>query len=853
MQPNSIRIRGARTHNLRCIDVDIPLRQMTVITGLSGSGKSSLAHDTMFAEGQRRYLESVSIPSHQVIRAIRRPDVDEVSGMPPTVSVDQRVSLVPARSTVAVTTEIYDYLRLLYARCGVVHCTTCHRPVQCRTIDEIVCQVMRYPDRTRFMLLAPLVHDCRGSHQQVLERVARHGLVRVRIDGELFDLGDVTDLDASQKHSVDAVIDRLILKDGVKSRLHESISLAIRESGGACIVSVQRDGEWHDHCFNTRHECPECGVGYPEPDPGIFSFSSGRGACSRCEGLGVEGVADDSEDITVFRKKICAACGGTRLQRLASGVCFGDMTLPDFTALSVSRAQSVVQQWQGSLMESEQSPPEGFTIRSESRAAALRILPDLSRRLAGLARTGLKYLTLNRSTQSLSGGEYQRCRLAGCLATNIHGACYLLDEPTSGLHPQDTQQLLNILFELRDAGATLVVVEHDPEVISGADHLIEIGPGAGAEGGQLLYSGPPAARSGATPTDRMLNDPFKRVSPVESAVGNTPEDNVTVRGARTHNLQDVTVSIPLNRFVCVTGVSGSGKSSLIKDTVYPLVRASCDSLRQIKTTLADVECRDIEGLENVERVIFVDSRPVGRNRRSCLATHCGVWNEVRKLFARTREARSRGLAAGQFSFNTGSGRCTLCKGTGIQEFRMSLLPDAEVPCPECHGRRFGSEVLHVQFGGLTVHDVLNLRVDQALHVFSEINSVVRRLVPFQQVGLGYLTLGQPTATYSGGEAQRVRLAAELHESVDRKTLCILDEPTRGLHESDVERLLNILRGLVDCGHSAIVIEHNIQVIRAADWIIDMGPGAASQGGTVVAEGTPESLHDNPNSVTGRWL
>ncbi|MCH2201410.1 MAG: excinuclease ABC subunit UvrA [Fuerstiella sp.] len=853
MQPNAIRIRGARTHNLKSIDVDIPLRQITVITGLSGSGKSSLAYDTMFAEGQRRYLESVSIQSHQMIRAMKRPDVDEVSGMPPTVSVDQRVSLVPARSTVAITSEIYDYLRLLYARCGVVHCTICHQPVQCHTIDEIVRQVLCYPDRSRFMLLAPLVRNRQGSHHLILERAARHGLVRVRVDGELLDLSDVIELNASHKHSIDAVVDRLILKDGVKSRLYESVSLAIRESGGACIVSVEEDGRWHDHYFNTRHNCSQCALGFPEPDPGIFSFNTGRWACSRCEGLGVEGVADDSSNITVFRKKTCAACGGSRLQKLPSGVRFGHMSLSELTSLSVVDAQSVIRQWYSSLMLSDNSAFGEFTIRPESTRAALRILPDLLQRLSALSRAELGYLTLNRETRSLSGGEYQRCRLAGCLGTDVYGACYLLDEPTSGLHPQDTQQLLSVLFELRDSGATLVLVEHDPEVIRAADYLVEIGPGAGTDGGELLYSGAPAVLSAATPTGHMLNDRFDRKSYERTALRGASADELKVRGARIHNLQNLTVSVPLKRFVCVTGVSGSGKSSLIKETLFPVVHASCEAGSHVKTALADVECRDVEGLENVARVLFVDSRPVSRNRRSCLATHSGVWNDVRKLFARTREARARGVTAGQFSFNAGSGRCSVCKGTGVQEIRMHLLPDAEVPCSECHGRRFDSEILRVQFAGRTVDDVLNLRVDEALHFFCEFSSTVRRLLPFQQVGLGYLTLGQPASTYSGGEAQRVRLAVELLESVVHKTLYILDEPTRGLHEADVERLLNILQGLVDRGHSVIVIEHNTRIIRSADWVIDIGPGAASEGGTVIAEGTPESLQSDPDSVTGKWL
>ncbi len=912
-----IRIRGARTHNLKNINVDIPVGQMTVITGLSGSGKSSLAHNTMFAEGQRRYLESVSVQTHQMMRSLRRPDVDEVSGLPPTVSVDQRVTLAPARSTVAVTTDIYDYLRLLFARSGVVHCTTCNRPVQCQTIDEVVQQLLQFPERSRLMLLAPLVRDQRGSHRQIMERVARHGLVRVRVNGELLDLSEVPDLNASERHSVDAVVDRLILKAGVESRIQESVSLAVRESGDACIVSVQTDGNWQDHFFNTRHSCPECEISFPEPDPGLFSFNTGRGACADCEGLGVKGVADDSAETIVFRRHRCETCRGSRLQDFPSRVRFGHTTLPEFTGQSVAEAHKTVQRWQQRLQSSETLTSDNFAIRSAGRAAAVRILPDMERRLASLIRVGLDYLTLDRSTRSLSGGEYQRARLASCLGSDVHGACYVLDEPTNGLHPQDTERLLRMLFELRDAGATLVIVEHDPDVTRAADHVIDLGPGAGSDGGKLLYAGPPSTVPDDTATGRALTSGASfAVADTETAEtresaslpnrtyahhgsgqnifsnekcyatkdgpvvvpggrnGNTQdslaaastartlhsagcsdpgESHLIIRGAALHNLQDVTVSIPLMQFVCVAGVSGSGKSSLICRTLFPVAHADGDPRSHLTAALVDVECRAIDGLDNIDRVAFVDSRPVSRSRRSCLATHCGVWNDVRGLFASTREARARGISAARFSFNSGSGRCSECKGIGVQDVRMNLLPDAEVPCQVCGGQRFSREILSIRFANRTVSDVLNLRVDEALDVFSEINSIVGRLRPFQQVGLGYMPLGQSASTFSGGEAQRVRLATELIESMENRILYILDEPTRGLHHDDVARLLNVLRGFVDRRHSVIVIEHNIQVIRAADWIIELGPGAAADGGRVIAEGTPDLLRDDPDSVTGRWL
>ena len=849
MTTPSIRIRGARTHNLQNIDVDIPVGQMTVITGLSGSGKSSLAHDTMFAEGQRRYLESVSVQTHQMIRSLRRPDVDEVSGLPPTVSVDQRVGQVPMRSIVAITTDIYDYLRLLYARAGVVHCTNCDRPVQSQTIEEIVQRVLQFPERSKFMLLAPLVRDRRGSHREVLERVARHGLVRIRVNGELLDLADAGELNESKRHTIDAVVDRLILKQGVEQRLLESVALAVRESGDACIFSVQADGGWHDHYFNTRHSCGTCEVSFPEPDPGLFSFNSGRGACPDCEGLGVEGVSDNSAEITVFRQHPCATCNGGRLQKFSSSIRFGQFTLPQFTALTVTDALSTVRLWQQELELSAGVRTDNFTIRPEGHAAAFRILPNLERQLSSLVRVGLDYLNLNRSTRSLSGGEYQRSRLACCLGSDVHGACYILDEPTNGLHPQDIQLLLNILFDFRDSGATLVLVEHDPEVMRAADCLIDIGPGAGADGGHLLYAGPPAGIPNHTTTGSVIAEQLPNSTETNIAA----DQSLTIRNAKLHNLQNITIAIPLNRFVCVTGVSGSGKSSLINGTLFPVALAACNPQSRREAALADVECQAIDGLEHIDRVVCVNGRSIGRNRRSCLATYSGVWNDIRKLYARTREARARGIGAPRFSFNSGSGRCSQCKGTGVQDIRMNMLPDAELPCLFCHGQRFNRDVLNIRFAGRSIHDVLNLRVDEALEAFSGIESTVRRLRPFQQVGLGYMTLGQSASTFSGGEAQRIRLATELLETPDSKTLYLLDEPTRGLHAADIDRLMKVLRGLLVRNHSVLVIEHSTQVMQASDWIIDMGPAAADKGGQIIAEGTPHMLRNHSKSVTGPWI
>ncbi len=852
MSRPAITIRGARTHNLQNIDVDVPVGKMTVITGLSGSGKSSLAWDTMYAAGQRSYLESVSGQAHQMIRLLRRPDVDEVTGLPPTVSIDQRAALAPARSTVAITTDLYDYLRLLYARCGVVHCTTCQAPVSSQTIDEILQRVLAFPDRTKFVLLAPLVHNRKGGHRDVLDRIGRHGLVRVRIDGRLFDLSDVTDLDESKPHTIEAVVDRLILKEGIESRLLESLSLAVRESGDACIVSVQNDGQSADHYFNTRHSCAKCEISFPEPDPGLFSFNSARGACSKCEGVGFEGFADDSDDTVVFRRRACGACGGTRLQNLAAGVRFGNQTLPQLTALNVEDALRCVRECRSELEANDGDSPNEFLIRPESQPAAVQLLPDLQRRLESLTQVGLSYLTLDRSSRSLSGGEYQRTRLAGCLGSGIHGACYVLDEPTNGLHPQNTKQLLTNLHSLRDDGATVVVVEHDSLIVREADCLIEMGPGAGADGGRVLFAGTPDSIPNDTPTGKsFLDEGIGNRSVATQSADSTA--HLIVRDACLNNLQNVTARIPLNRLVCVTGVSGSGKSSLVVGTLFPVAKAYFSRRSNFQAAVADVACGNIEGLESLDRVVLIDGRSIATNRRSCIATHSGVWNDIRRLYSRTRAARAQGLGAGQFSFNSGTGRCSQCKGTGMQDVRMHLLPDAEVPCPACGGSRFSRTILDIRFGGRSVDDVLDLRVDEALDAFSEIESTVRRLKPFQQVGLGYMALGQSASTWSGGESHRVHLATELQEKQQARSLYVLDEPTRGLHRQDVARLLLVLRSLVDQGNSVIVIEHNVQLIHAAEWVIDMGPGPAANGGRIIAEGTPAELAMNPASITGAWL
>ena len=846
--PAAIRIRGARTHNLRDVDVDLPLGKLIVITGVSGSGKSSLAFDTLFAEGQRRYLESVSVHTRTLLQQLPRPNVDEVSGLPPTISVDQRVTTAPARSTLAVTTEIYDYLRLLYARAGVAHCTSCGEPVQSQSVDQILQRVLARPERTKLMILSPLVRSRRGGHKEVFERIGRSGFVRVRVNGELLDISDVPELPEKKQHTIEAVIDRIILKDGIEQRLRESIDLAVRESDGTCIVCEQVDASWSEELFSTKFSCANCNLSFPTPEPRTFSFNSAWGACETCEGFGIEGIVDDSEDITVFRKADCKACGGTRLQPFPSAVTFCQTTIGDFTAMSVDDALKLVDRWTGQLDANDDSMQ--FALSKADTLVAQRTLPDIRQRLACLQKVGVGYLSLNRATRTLSGGEYQRARLAACLGTGLHGACFVLDEPTSGLHPRDTERLVQTLFAIRDAGATVVVVEHDPEVMKAADHIIDVGPGAGDRGGQIQFSGPMAKASETdSPTGSFLRGELQTAA----AAASTSEQKLTVTNARLNNLQSVSLDVPLQQFVCVTGVSGSGKSSLIMDTLLPIVNAHCSEKGVVKIACADALCDSVDGLEQVPRVVAVDNSPLGRNRRSCIATYSNLWNDVRKLFSQTRDARAHGFKAGRFSFNAGAGRCEACKGTGVKDVKMAFLPNVSVPCPDCAGRRFNRATLAVKFAGKSAADVLDMEVDEAVEFFGQMEKLRVMLETFRSVGLGYLKLGQPASTFSGGESQRVKLATELGARNSQPTLFILDEPTSGLHPSDIVHLTVLLRGLVNAGHSVIVIEHNTELVNSSDWVIDVGPDSGPAGGQIVATGRPSDIIAAELSITGRFL
>ena len=844
VQP-SIRIRGARTHNLNNIDVDLPLGKLVVVTGVSGSGKSSLAFDTLFAEGQRRYLDSVSNHTRSLIKQLARPSVDEISDLPPTVSVDQRMTTAPARSTLAVTTEIYDYLRLLYARAGTAFCTGCGDPVSSQTIDTIVERIMAKPERSKLMLLSPMVRQRKGAHKDVFERIGRNGFVRARVDGELRDISDLPDLKATVEHTIDAVVDRIIVKPGIEVRLRESIGLAVRESDGTCILCEQIDGVWHDQLFSTKFSCANCDISFPTPETRTFSFNSAWGACVACEGFGRQGIVDDSDDITVFRQSACQECGGSRLQPFASNVTFGGIRISEFTALSVIDALHQSGSWLKQL--------DQMSMPVEHRLVAEKTLPDIRQRLQCLKDVGVGYLNLDRVTRTLSGGEFQRARLAACLGTGLHGACFVLDEPTSGLHARDTQRLLKTLISLRDDGASVIVVEHDDDIMRAADCLIDLGPGAGTEGGHLQFCGSPedCSTSGDSPTAKYLRDELKAPAPIQTAA--TDPSWIKIQGANQNNLQNVSVAFPLNQLVCVTGVSGSGKSSLILDTLLPIAIASLSKDADPQLALADTECEAITGFNEIDRVISVDNRPLGKNRRSCIATYSQLWNEIRKLLAKTREAKARGFAGNRFSFNSGPGRCDMCKGTGQQDVKMTFLPNVTVPCTECDGSRFNRATLAVKYRDLNADDLLQMSLADAAEFFSELASLKKIIDPFVDVGLGYLKLGQPSNTFSGGEAQRVKLATELTTKLTLKTLFILDEPTSGLHPADVIRLIEVLQKLVAAGNSVVVVEHNSDVMRSSQWLIDIGPESGPAGGNVLYQGPMPGLLKVNESHTAAFL
>jgi excinuclease ABC subunit A len=856
-----IRIRGARTHNLRDIDLDIPQWRLVVMTGLSGSGKSSLAFDTLLAEGQRQYIESLSTYARQFFDQMERPDVDLIEGLQPTIAIDQRAVINNPRSTVATVTEIYDFLRVLMARVGDVACPECGTPISQQTPAEIQQAILALPEQSKVMILAPMVRGRKGKHSDVMEQIRREGFVRVRVDGLTYELEDVPELKSQQRHDIDAVVDRVIIRPGIENRLAESVRLALKHGEGALRIAILTpeakavangsatrestpENGWAERVFSTRYACPDCKTNLTEIEPRTFSFNSPYGACPACEGLGVVeeedkpaeppiAVSEDPADVT-FGPRLCPECGGSRLRAEARSVRLGGRAIHEITGLSIERAREFF---------------AGLTFTPTMQPVGEPLTAEIVRRLEFLVQVGVEYLTLDRAADSLSGGEIQRVRLATGIGSGLVGVLYILDEPSIGLHPRDTARLIESMRRLQQQGNTVLVVEHDETVIRAADWLIDIGPGAGDRGGNIVAAGTPeevAANpnsiTGGYLSGRLrIERPAERRRPAKTRM-------LELEGATLHNLQNVDVNIPLGLFTCVTGVSGSGKSSLIIDT---LAAALARKLNGAATRPGPY--RALRGASKLERLIHVDQSPIGRTPRSNPATFTGIWDEIRRVFASTKYAKQHGYKVGRFSFNAKGGRCEHCQGQGVERIEMRFLPDLFVTCPVCHGKQFNRQTLAVRYREKSIADVLAMPIDEAVAFFENHPSIHRMLTSLADVGLGYLTLGQRSTTLSGGEAQRIKLAAELGRPSTGSTLYILDEPTTGLHTDDIGRLLKVLEQLVDIGHAVLVIEHNMEVIKTADWVIDMGPEGGAAGGQIVVAGTPEDVAACEASHTGRWL
>jgi len=935
-----IRIRGARTHNLRGIDLDLPRDQLIVLTGLSGSGKSSLAFDTLYAEGQRRYVESLSAYARQFLSVMDKPDVDHIDGLSPAIAIEQKAGTHNPRSTVGTVTEIYDYLRLLYARAGLPRCPNHGIDLAAQTISQMVDQTLAAaPEGTAVLLLAPLVAGRKGEHAELFAELAGRGFVRVRVDGELMELEPPPRLDARRRHTIEAVVDRLRLKPDAAQRLAESFETALRLGNGAAAIVFSDQPAREPLLYSSRHACPQCGFAVPTLEPRMFSFNNPAGACPTCDGLGVQEFFDPDrvvvhphlglaggavrgwdrrnthyfqtlkalarhygfdvdtpwveldaevqrrllygsegepiefryedargrttrekhafegivpnlerryreteseavrEELARFRGlRPCTDCGGARLNAAARAVLIDGQGIAATTRLTVGRALD----WFGRL-----------ELPGWRAAVAQRIVHEVTERLRFLADVGLDYLSLDRAADSLSGGEAQRIRLASQIGSGLTGVMYILDEPSIGLHQRDNERLLGTLKRLRDLGNTVIVVEHDEDAIRAADHVVDLGPGAGAHGGKVVAQGTPAeiAAHPESLTGRYLSGRLAIPAP-RTRRQPQPGRQIRIRGASCHNLRDLDVDIPVGLITCVTGVSGSGKSTLVNDTLYAHAAARLADTPAART-LAPVTA--IEGLERFDRVIDIDQNPIGRTPRSNPATYTGLFGAVRELFAQVPEARARGYDAGRFSFNVRGGRCEACQGDGVLRVEMHFLPDVYVPCDVCQGRRYNRETLEIRYRGRNIHEVLETTVEDALALFENVPAVAGKLRTLLEVGLSYVRLGQSATTLSGGEAQRVKLARELAKRDTGRTLYILDEPTTGLHFHDIAQLLEVLQRLASAGNTIIVIEHNLDVIRTADWVIDLGPGGGEHGGRVIATGTPEEVARHPQSVTGRYL
>jgi len=926
-----IRVRGARVHNLKNVDIDLPRDQLIVITGPSGSGKSSLALDTLYAEGQRQYVESLSVYARQFLDQMERPDVDLIDGLQPTICIDQRTGSQNPRSTVATITEIYDYLRLLMARLAQPHCWKCDLPITKQTAEQIQDQMLDLPDDTKLMVMAPMVNGRKGAHQDVFEKIRREGLLRVRVDGEVYQIDDVPELNPKKNHTIEAVVDRIIIREGLRARMADSIRTALKLSDGkalSCHLDTEKvdkknpKGTWIDQIFNTELACVECNLSFIDIEPRTFSFNSPYGTCPKCEGIGIREEFDpdlvlpdaslsieqgaiapwrglsasaldkvskgfdkflqkrnlakdasieswdekyrrqllngsgkefdgilillEKEYVTTTRKKRieqlakfrgklpCAACEGARLRPEALAVRVADHNIYQIVRMSISEAKQFFTELQFDEHESLIADP---------------IVREITKRLEFLEKVGAEYLTLDRAADTLSGGELQRVRLATGIGSGLVGICYILDEPSIGLHSRDNHRLMEALSDLRDHGNTVIVVEHDEAIMRIADQLVDVGPGAGHHGGNIIAQGTPQEVSDVETsiTGQYLSG-RKKIEVPETRRKVSKTKVISIEGASTNNLKDVAVQVPLGVLVCVTGVSGSGKSSLVNETITPAILRRLGQPSQRPGAFTS-----LRGTSQIDKVIPIDQSPIGRTPRSNPATYTGVFDEIRKVFAGTRQAKQFGYKTSRFSFNVKGGRCEECQGQGLRKIEMNFLPDLFVECPVCHGKRFNRQTLRVRYKDQTIADVLNLPIEKAAEFFENVPAIHRVLASLCDVGLGYLNLGQPSTTLSGGEAQRIKLATELSRTETGSTLYVLDEPTTGLHFEDIARLLKVLGRLVDKGNTVLVIEHNMDVIKSADWLIDLGPEGGSGGGNLIATGTPEELAKIEASFTGQYL
>ncbi len=933
---DKIIIRGAREHNLKNIDLELPRNSLIVMTGLSGSGKSSLAFDTIYADGQRRYVESLSSYARMFLGQMDKPDVDSIEGLSPAISIDQKTTSKNPRSTVGTVTEIYDYLRLLYARIGIPHCPVCGREISQQTIDQMADTIMSLPQGTKLQLLAPIVRGRKGQYLKELESARRSGFVRVRIDGIMYELSEEIKLEKNKKHNIEIVVDRLVVKDGIESRIADSLETIFSLTEGLAIVDIINGEEM---VFSQKYACPEHNISIQELEPVMFSFNNPTGACARCSGLGVfnridpdiivpntdlsiaegaikasgwnsldensiammyykaisrkygipldvpvselpDGALDKflygtgDDELTLHRPKTlgggmykqpfegivnnlerryaestseyskseieeymsevrCPSCHGRRLKDEYLAVTVGGLNISELTDLSVRDCLSFF---------------EGLKLTRHEELVGGRIIKEIKERLGFLKSVGLEYLTLSRSSGTLSGGESQRIRLATQIGSSLVGVLYILDEPSIGLHQRDNDKLIATLKRLRDLGNTLIVVEHDDDTMLASDYIVDIGPGAGVNGGNIVFAGTvdKLLKCRQSITGQYLSGRKKIGVPKKRRAGNGLY--LTVHGAREHNLKNIDVSIPLGKFICVTGVSGSGKSSLVNEIIY---KHLAGKLNRARIRSGDFDSMD--GIDNLDKVINIDQSPIGRTPRSNPATYTGVFTDIRELFAKTADAKARGYTGGRFSFNVKGGRCEACQGDGIIRIEMHFLPDVYVPCEVCKGKRYNRETLEVHYKGRSIYDVLEMTVDEGVVFFEHIPKIARKLKTLQDVGLGYIKIGQPATTLSGGEAQRVKLSTELSKKATGRTIYILDEPTTGLHTADVHKLIDVLQKLTDNGNTVLVIEHNLNVIKVADHIIDLGPEGGDEGGYIVAEGTPEEIVKCEASYTGKYL